>query len=406
MKQVLLLVALLIFNTQIKAQCSGLVTITDTKFKDALVAHGKTINGVGTSIIDTNDDGEIQCSEANAYTGSIIVINKGVADFTGLEQFTEITRLYVGYNSLNTIDISANTKLTLVNLKGNNLTGIDLSKNTLLETLVADENQLNNLDVTKNTALKLLSLRLNSISSIDLTKNTALETLEISNNTISTLDITANTNLKRFNARSNSLSSLDITKNTLLEILDVQKNSFTNLDFSQNQNLTQINFRKNNFISVDASNNPNLIEFICDNNSDLESLNVANGNNGALGNMWANRNPKLTCIQHDSGFVPPTAYSQWIKDETASWSDNCSGTASIQQNEKVNIAIYPNPVKNNISITLDDTIKRGEIYDCLGKKIKDIKADIIDVSKLKAGIYLLKIETNNGKIGFKKFVKE
>lgn len=396
------------FKTQTEAQCSGSVTITDTNFKSALVAHGKSINGIGVSIIDTNNDGEIQCSEANAYTGSIVVISKNVVDFTGLEQFVNITKLFVGFNSLTNLDVSANTKLTQIDVSSNNLTSLDVSKNILLETLTVSENNLSSLDVTANTALKILNFRLNSISSIDLSQNSALEELYFSNNNTTSLDVSSNVNLKRIEGNVNNIASLDITNNTLLERLALQANSLTSLDFSQNQNLTNINLRDNKFVNLDVSNNPNLVQFISDDNPDLETLNVANGNNVALINMWTNKAPKLTCIQHDTGF-DPTARTNgrlWIKDNTASWSTNCNATAALNDINKVDFEFFPNPTSNFVNIAINDEIEKGEVLNLLGKKLISFNKEKVDVSNLSSGMYLIKIETISGKIGIRKIIKK
>jgi hypothetical protein len=52
------------------------VNIPDANFKAALI---------GNAAINTNGDGEIQVSEAEAYTGGINVGSKGIADLTGVE---------------------------------------------------------------------------------------------------------------------------------------------------------------------------------------------------------------------------------------------------------------------------------------------------------------------------------
>ncbi len=44
-------------------------------------------------VIDTDDDGEIQCTEAAALFGTLNVANKGIQDMTGIEAFVNITAL-------------------------------------------------------------------------------------------------------------------------------------------------------------------------------------------------------------------------------------------------------------------------------------------------------------------------
>ena len=70
--------------------------------------------------------------------------------------------------------------------------------------------------------------------------------------------------------------------------------------------------------------------------------------------------------------------------------------AKTSSGEIVDLSIYPNPVSNGkIYITTHENLtKNVEVYDVLGKKI--IAASIfgkeLNISKLTAGIYILKIQ--------------
>ena len=69
------------------------------------------------------------------------------------------------------------------------------------------------------------------------------------------------------------------------------------------------------------------------------------------------------------------------------------------------LIIYPNPVKNQITITTTENIKQVEIFDMLGRLIKIIyNQKLIDMSSLKLGTYMLKVTTEN-KIISKQIVK-
>ena len=84
-KTALLIIGMIVLITASSlAQCPGSVTVTipDANFKAALVADTE---------INTNGDGEIQCAEAAAWTGTIDVSSKTISDLTGIEAFTNIT---------------------------------------------------------------------------------------------------------------------------------------------------------------------------------------------------------------------------------------------------------------------------------------------------------------------------
>ena len=93
------------------------VNIPDVNFKTYLI---------GNTLINTNGDGEIQLSEASAFTQSVYCPNLGITDLTGIEAFTNITELYCGFNQLTSLDVSQNTALVYVYCYSNQLTCLNL----------------------------------------------------------------------------------------------------------------------------------------------------------------------------------------------------------------------------------------------------------------------------------------
>ncbi|WP_034058859.1 choice-of-anchor Q domain-containing protein [Lacinutrix jangbogonensis] len=69
------------------------------------------------------------------------------------------------------------------------------------------------------------------------------------------------------------------------------------------------------------------------------------------------------------------------------------------------LKLYPNPVNNILNILLDGTLERVEIYTVQGQKIQEGTTSKIYVSNLSTGLYLLKVYTQDGKIGVKRFIK-
>lgn len=81
-------------------------------------------------------------------------------------------------------------------------------------------------------------------------------------------------------------------------------------------------------------------------------------------------------------------------------------TAGAQNKSKV--GIYPNPVKNVVTITNADKITNIEVYNAVGQKVISsnvLQNNQLNLSKLSKGAYFLKIE-NAGKIEMIKFIKE
>ena len=68
--------------------------------------------------------------------------------------------------------------------------------------------------------------------------------------------------------------------------------------------------------------------------------------------------------------------------------------------------VYPNPTSGILNINLEEEIERIDIYSLLGRKVGTSTSTQMDVSNLTAGVYLLTIETKDGKVGTKRVVKE
>ena len=64
-----------------------------------------------------------------------------------------------------------------------------------------------------------------------------------------------------------------------------------------------------------------------------------------------------------------------------------------------NLSVYPNPVSNGklYVVTKNNFTKQVEIYNVLGKKIltETLIGKELNISKIKSGIYIIKITENN-----------
>lgn len=95
------------------------------------------------------------------------------------------------------------------------------------------------------------------------------------------------------------------------------------------------------------------------------------------------------------------------------WYDNLyiyrAATASVSDNELLNVSMYPNPASDVLNISAANTIKNASIFNVLGKKVMSLdinkNSESIDVSSLASGIYLIKYQLNDA-TGTAKFIKE
>ena len=199
-------------------QSSGLI-LNATNFPDA------NFRASLASILKISEGDEI--TEAKiATTTSLYIAEKSIANLTGIEHFTALTKL---------------------DCSGNNLTSLDVSKNTALTELYCSWNQLTSLDVSKNTALTKLWCNRNQLTSLDVDVSGcgALGELECSWNQLTSLDVSQNTALYDLACEHNQLTSLNLSQNTVLEGLWCNNNQLTSLDFSKKTNLSYLSCYSN-----------------------------------------------------------------------------------------------------------------------------------------------------------------
>ena len=154
--QVLLLMCVVHYtNAQI-------VNIPDPVFKQALLDHSPEI--------DTNQDGEIQVSEAEALTGLLDVNGQfiDIHDLTGIEAFVNITELQVWQNQLTELDLSQNTLLERIECFDNPLIILNISDCVLLKYLHSDNTQLNSLNLTDHSNLIEIIVSNNQLIDLDI----------------------------------------------------------------------------------------------------------------------------------------------------------------------------------------------------------------------------------------------
>ncbi len=350
---------------------------------------------------------------------SLNVSNKNISDLTGIEDFISLTYLNCFSNQLTSLDVSNNTDLNILACNSNQLTSLNVSQNTALTYLYCHYNQLTSLDVSQNTSLYLLYCRQNSIANLDVSNNTDLNILDCNSNQLTSLNVSQNTALTYLYCYNNQLTSLDVSQNIDLNTLICSSNQLVSINISQNPVLTYLYCQENQLTVLDISQNPDLQCLYCDenqitsldvsNNTDLNildcnsnlltNLKVRNGNNVNFTAFDATNNPNLTCI-----FVDDAAWSQanWTNiDATSTFVETeaeCDAISSDVENiDKANLYIFPNPAKDNFSIKTDNQIESIKIYDVFGKLVKEFREqNNYPVSNLANAVYTLKIKTDKG----------
>jgi hypothetical protein len=430
-----------------------IVDIPDANFKDALLNSTADFDGDGIidGSTDTNNDGEIQVVEAEAVLGLQFYPFYELSSLVGIESFVNLTWLELFLHEIEVLDLSQNNNLEKLICFSNNLSElilpqnsslieldcssnhlidldvsqssnleilrcynneiatIDLTNNNQLEWLIIYMNQLQSLDITNNVSLEILNCGINFIEDLDFTQNPNLIQITVYDNLLTNIDVSQNSNLQYLQFGSNQISSIDITQNTELILLEGVYNSISDIDLSQNSYLEYLKLPYNQLATLDVSLNNNLISFNCKGNL-LTSLNIQNGNNVNMTQMWAYENSELTCIQVDEESINdlPLCDNQfengWCIDSWTIYSEDCENLG-VLDNLKSSFVLYPNPTQNTLFIDTQLAIETVTIYNLQGQLFKGGTSSRIDVSQLTKGLYFVQVIID-GKIETKKFLKE
>lgn len=118
------------FYSEDCAALNQIVNIPDANFKSYLVNNNS---------INLNGDTEITVAEAQATT-ELLINGLSISDLTGIEAFTNLTRLDCYTNNLTTIDVSNNLSLTRLHCADNQIETLDISSNTQITDIQCHNN--------------------------------------------------------------------------------------------------------------------------------------------------------------------------------------------------------------------------------------------------------------------------
>ncbi|TRW26323.1 T9SS C-terminal target domain-containing protein, partial [Flavobacterium zepuense] len=256
MKKTLLYLTLLVAGT-LQAQT---VNIPDPTFKDRLLnpltySTAIDVNG-NPMIVDANNDGEIQLSEALEVYELSLGDAWTIADLTGIEYFTNLRVFNFSYNQVVSVDLSMLSFLEALHCNNNNLTSINITGLTNLKNFYCFNNNLSELDFSGISALEVFWCYNNDITSLTLQNLPALQTVQADNN---------------------ALTEITLSNLPSINLLDVSHNNLTTLDLS---------------------NVPGTFELPANNNVNLEYINLKNGF-GTIYPGVANTALQFACVDSD-----------------------------------------------------------------------------------------------------------
>ncbi|MBK8600753.1 MAG: T9SS type A sorting domain-containing protein [Flavobacterium sp.] len=345
----------------------SIITIPDANLKSILLSANSS-NSIASShptsnygsIIDINNDGEIQRSEAcKIYRLNVDTYSStdNIADITGISSFDNLVSLYVSDNQFTTFNqYSFNNLINLqsLNMSGCNVSALYVNNLSNLRVLEFQYNHITSIDVSNlnnlmyfapaanpltalniNNLVKLESLKCynNNLTSLDLSFFPNLALLQCEDNQITTLD-TSHMNLVSLSCSYNSISTLDISTSTRLSSLNCNNNQLTSLDLTNNPRLTDVDCKNNQLTTLDLSNQINLDRLDCSDNN-LSSLFIKNGKVEAPLTITNNANLLYVCADESQisniQNIVPTALVSTCSFTPGGIYNSVTGTGSFDQ---------------------------------------------------------------------------
>lgn len=215
------------------------------------------------------------------YTWNLYCENSDVYSIEGVEYFPYLKGLWCKGNHITELDLSGNPDLEGVWCSFNDLTEIDFSPCPKLAWVYCFNCKLEKLDFTNNPKLAYLECNANpNLKEIDVSQNSELENLFCSECALTELDVSNNPLLCELTCFKNNLKSLDVSHNPLIKRLDIWWNEeLGDVDVSHLKEMQYYNIGKTAAKHVNIKNNKNLLEFVCNYNDGVTSLDLSGNPN-------------------------------------------------------------------------------------------------------------------------------
>ena len=414
------------------------VNIPDANFKAFLL---------GESSINTNNDTEIQVAEANNYTGMIQCESLGIMDLTGIEEFTSLSILRCGGNSLTSLDLTSNTNLQgTFRCDNNNITSLILPSGSGITEIYCGNNNIGLIDISVVPNITLFHAVGNNFPSLDVSSNTALVTLNFGNAPLTTIDLTGLVNLDYIACQGSGLTSLDISMCPLVsgmyapnmvDLTEMNLANGNNLNFapgslsaSGNTSLTCVTvdnvafsnaawapaFDAGTTFSLDCSQGgtPLASSVTAAGISGATTVEVGSTlqmeatvlpSNAAQAVIWQSTNGTGSAtIDMNTGVLTGVSVGTVTVGAAAMDGSNQFGTieitviaaAGIDELTSIEVNLFPNPTTGNVSIDSEHAIVAIELYDMQGSMILKQSESTLDIQHLESGIYMAKVITEIG----------
>ncbi|WP_033959912.1 DUF7619 domain-containing protein [Psychroserpens jangbogonensis] len=311
MKNYYIFLVTLLISFTINAQ---IIDFPDANLKNALVnTNCVSVPGNANTDADTNEDGEIEVSEALAITTGLFIQGQSISSLEGIENFANLTALFVDNNQISTFDFSWLPNLSNLSISNNLFTFLDVNNAPNLMFLECSNNQLTSLDFINAPNLRGLECLNNQLTSLLFGNSSLLDILECSDNELTSLDIGDLEVTELYCTNNPNLTSLELS--LTLDFLTLANIGISELDVSELQYMTHFSCQINpNLTSVQlGGDNYDDGNYYIEGNPILETISFKNGLSNYDGFEYSSysicNNPNLTFVCADENEIESWTYT-------------------------------------------------------------------------------------------------
>jgi len=336
---------------------------------------------------------------------------------------TKLQKLWVEKTSITKLNVSGCSQLEKLTCTNNKLTELNLTGCFELKELYCDDNYFTQLDVSNCIKLKFLVCNSNYLTEIDISNCSQLGYLSCSNNNLRIIDVDNCTQMTTLICEVNNLTKLDLTNCAQLYHLECSNNKLNELYIVNCTQLSTLMCNKNCLTKIDLPELENPLTFLADEQS--VSLILYENEDGEYTLPISLNNPSFgnSAISYSDGMLKSndkTVTSTSFRVTTGEYYNRLNGTMyfnysniGVNEIDCEGLRVYPNPATGELIINnYELRIINVEIYDVNGRKQKAESRKqnsegemVVDISHLPAGVYLVKVFTEQGEIT-KKIVKQ
>ena len=426
---------LLLFMIFVLKANAQIINFPDANFKAKLLQANVGFSAWHFPImIDANNDGEIEVSEA-ADVVFLYIENANISDLTGINNFANLSVLRCKNNSLTNITINSPIRIMDLDASHNLLTSVNVNFGNFMSeydpALNLSHNNLTSFSVSNAMFSGDFDLSNNNLSSLTI-NNCRLGNLYVGNNNLTSIEFSGlNTVYGLAVLRGNPFTSVDLRGIHIEELylgdnVTLIQNYSGNIYYSSSTT-TQFdlgNYRGIEMCQSDAiatgklviSNCPNLVSINLKNGFNHTTVMCEDGDkmveNLAL-RLRISNCPNLNNICVDEAekpYIQQLINNLGLQSQVQVTSD-CAASAVLGsvQLSKETVVISPVPVKDFLQIQSNGNfeISSIEIYNNLGQLLQKETGDQqeINLSGFSKGSYYLKIKSGNSVLT-KQFLKE